>query len=58
MKKGYRIKSLRSNINILELSKKSSWNFFYFNVSKNKISEKLIKVKNKINLQVLGMDLK
>ena len=32
--KGYRIKSLRSNINILELSKKSSWNFFYFNVSK------------------------
>ena len=45
--KGYRIKSLRSNINILELSKNQVGIFFILMFPKNKISEKLIKVKNK-----------
>lgn len=45
--KGYRIKSLRSNVNILELNRNQVGIFFILMFPRNKIGEKLIKVTNK-----------
>lgn len=45
--KGYRIKSLKRNINFLDLNKNQIGIFFILMFQKNQITEKSIKVKNK-----------